>query len=175
MKRIAVLLAIEKRLANLSQGSFSTSATRAPPTSAPRRHPPRSRPQGWIPRVVAGPLAIGALLGACSAPAIPDPQLVIGSWECLSGVCPDPVIQFAAEEEAIYRSWLHQRPGVIDARWRLEGRTLTITFRDGQTQEWEVVAVDSLHLQLRGTGYTFEDQFHRDEHDATTVFRRLGC
>jgi hypothetical protein len=75
--------------------------------------------------------------------------LLIGAWSCETGLCPDDEVEFALEDgERIYNSWIHNRPGVAGARWKLSGNDLTVTHASGLGYRWRVVRLSATALVL---------------------------
>ena len=87
--------------------------------------------------------------GVASGSSSRQEALVVGSWTCETS-CPDEDIAFTIEDgKQVYASWLHKRPSVVNAEWRLRGADLTVT-RDGEVlYEWRVVQVTKTRLVLR--------------------------
>lgn len=76
------------------------------------------------------------------------PELV-GAWECVSGPCIDPEIEFGIEDKVlVFRSWLHQRPSAIGT-WTLDGSSVTVRCCAGSENIYSIVRVGKNELLLR--------------------------
>lgn len=74
---------------------------------------------------------------------------LVGAWECASGPCIDPEIEFGIEDKVrVFRSWLHQRPASIGT-WSVEGKTVTIKCCSDRTTQLAIVRVNDKELVLR--------------------------
>ena len=76
--------------------------------------------------------------------------LLIGSWVCESGPCPDEEIAFSIEEgRQSYNSWLHARPSAVDGNWQLDGNNLLIECCAGLRYEFTIISITGTDLELR--------------------------
>lgn len=101
-------------------------------------------------RTAPGWLGVVALFAVPAAAQ--DSAGIAGAWLCVEGACPDEQIEFALEDGTrVYRSWLHDRPAVIDGRWRLDERQLVIAYSD-LTERFELIRVTHHTLRLREPG-----------------------
>lgn len=101
-------------------------------------------------RVAPWWLGLAALLAVPAAAQ--DGTTIVGAWRCVEGACPDEQIEFALEDGTrIYRSWLHDRPAVIDGRWKLDARQLVIEYGD-LSEPFELIRVTRRTLRLRELG-----------------------
>ena len=93
----------------------------------------------------------------------PTEKSLVGSWECRSGPCIDPEIEFAVEDgKRVFRSWLHHRPGTFGT-WSVEGKTVTIVCCGGNdATEYRIVKVTKRELVLRP-----------DDADGNARYRRI--
>jgi hypothetical protein len=74
---------------------------------------------------------------------------LVGAWECASGPCFDPEIEFGIEDKVrVFRSWLHQRPSALGT-WSVEGKTITIKCCSDRTTELAIVRVNDKELVVR--------------------------
>jgi len=74
---------------------------------------------------------------------------LVGSWECASGPCIDPEIEFGIEDKVrVFRSWLHQRPSAVGT-WSVEGKTITIKCCSDRTMKLAIVRVNDKELVVR--------------------------
>ena len=97
-------------------------------------------------KLVIGSIAISLIITACTN----QEELLLGSWFCESGSCPDEEISFSTQNgERTYDSWLHSRPSVVNGSWKLDGAVLTIDEEDQISTEWFVLKATNkkLHLQ----------------------------
>lgn len=81
-------------------------------------------------------------------------DLVLGSWACDSGACPDEEISFSIEEgKSVYNSWLHSRPAIAGGSWKLEGKLLSVDHGIGTSDRWILLEVtpEKMRLQDQGT------------------------
>ena len=80
----------------------------------------------------------------------PAEKSLVGAWECRSGPCIDPEIEFAVEDgKRVFRSWLHHRPSAFGT-WSVEGKTVTIICCGGDdASEYRIVRVTKRELVLR--------------------------
>jgi hypothetical protein len=79
------------------------------------------------------------------------PELV-GAWECLSGPCIDPEIEFGIEDKVlVFRSWLHHRPSALGT-WALDGSAVTVRCCGGSENVYAIVRVGKNELVLREEG-----------------------
>jgi hypothetical protein len=93
-------------------------------------------------------LAMVTISAAASGDATSD--LLIGSWACESGACPDEEIALSVEDGVrAYNSWLHARPSASDGRWSLTGDRLVIECCEGPDYDYVVVRVTDRELVLR--------------------------
>ncbi len=93
----------------------------------------------------------------------PDPAALPGAWTCVAGACPDEAIAFTRDESRLIdRSWLLDRPALMNCRWTLTGQRQHID--DGTGGDY---ACDSLEVSLR------ELRLHKVGGDAA-VFRRAS-
>jgi hypothetical protein len=93
-------------------------------------------------------LAVATVSASASGDVTSD--LLIGSWACESGACPDEEIAFAVEDGArTYNSWLHARPSASDGRWSLTGDRLVIECCEGPSYDYVLVRVTDRELVLR--------------------------
>ena len=83
------------------------------------------------------------LFDSVSVPAL------IGVWECVSGPCIDPQIEFGVYEKVLrFNSWLHNRPSAAGT-WRVKEKTVTVNCCSGRTRNFEIVSVTPQALVLR--------------------------
>lgn len=84
-------------------------------------------------------------------------NLLIGSWACESGDCPDEEISFSVDEGIrSYNSWLHERPSAVNGTWAIVKDKLTIECCAGLTYEYTVVRVTDTEIVLRDAAATTE-------------------
>jgi len=97
---------------------------------------------------------VAAMLTAlASAPAPALGKAVIGAWECRSGPCIDPEIEFALEDgKRVFRSWLHNHPGSI-GEWSFDGKSVSVLCCSSATAwHYTLVRVNKKELVLREEG-----------------------
>ena len=102
-------------------------------------------------------LTVRTVLMTTIAVSCSTSELLLGSWSCESGDCPDEVISFSVENEKfVYQSWLHSRPSTINGSWQLQGKMLTINHHGGINTQWSIIEVtpEKLRLQYRDTSET---------------------
>ncbi len=76
-------------------------------------------------------------------------EQLAGYWTCEQR-CPDEDIAFTIEDgRQQYASWLHGRPAVVNAEWRVDGANLTVTGDDEMLYEWVVIEVTAVRLVMR--------------------------
>src|SRR5687768_16964369 len=93
-------------------------------------------------------------VGSAAAPGPPaaTEALLLGGWTC-ERHCPDEDLEFMIEEGVRrYSSWLHMRPAIVNAQWRLEGADLTVMKATGVLYEWRIVDISKTRLVLREKG-----------------------
>lgn len=98
-----------------------------------------------------GLLAVTIKLAPSASAAGQDLEtLLIGSWSCQSGSCPDEEISFSISEGVgVYDSWLHQRPSAVNGSWQVENGRLTIVCCAGLTYDYTIIEVSRGILRLR--------------------------
>lgn len=89
----------------------------------------------------------------CSAPATTcqaAPAHLQGDWKLVSESGPFEDMSFTA---GTFKSWLHQRPEVMDARWHLDACQLRIQYADGGPEgRYTLLKLDKNRLSLRDEG-----------------------
>ncbi len=90
---------------------------------------------------------------ACDNPAAPctaTPAGLLGSWKLVSEGGPHEEMAFQA---GTFNSWLHQRPEIFGARWRMDRCELRIQESDGGPESrFTLLKLDANRLTLREAG-----------------------
>ena len=79
-------------------------------------------------------------------------KAIIGAWEFDNGEGYFQEMAFSMEDKArVFNSWLHHRPEIFAATWKLDGCKLTIMPSNGMTNfNYTVVSLKKNKLRLRG-------------------------
>jgi len=81
------------------------------------------RIQGGYQRRHHAALALLCLLPMLASAYDPDPAALPGASTCVAGACPDEAIAFTRDESRLIdRSWLLDRPALMNCRWTLTGQ-----------------------------------------------------
>jgi len=93
-------------------------------------------------------------------PCPTSPARLLGNWKLVSEGGPFEEMAFT---ENAFNSWLHQRPELAGAHWRLEGCRLTIRPGDGEPESRLTL------LQLVDDRLSLREEGERD----TAIYRRI--
>jgi len=79
-------------------------------------------------------------------------KAMLGAWAFDSGEGFYEEMAFSVEDKArVFNSWLHHRPEIFDASWKLEGCKLTIMPSNGMSNfNFTVMSLKKNKLLLRG-------------------------
>ena len=112
---------------------------------------------------------LAAVLAACTAAvAAPKPKCsvteaqITGAWVNVSG--PSFFEEMAFEHEGgkrVFNSWLHHRPEIFGADWKLDDCRLQVRHENGMTFDFASVRVRGDRLYLREDGDKAEAVYKR--------------